>query len=105
MAALGDVYIKTETLETILKTLKKKDEKGIAITVSINDESNQWGQNVSAYVSQPKEDREAKKEKFYVGNERVLWENGTNKKAVKPEDGIQEAEASSDDDDSDSHPL
>lgn len=101
MAALGDVYIKTETLETILKTLKKKDEKGIAITVSINDESNQWGQNVSAYVSQSKDDREAKKEKFYVGNGRVFWENGTIKKAVKPEDAIQEAEVITDDDSED----
>lgn len=92
MASLSDIYIKLDTLETLVKGLKKKGENGISITLSTNDESNQWGQNVSAYVSQSKEDREAGKSKFYIGNGRVFWENGTIKKAVKPEDQVQEAE-------------
>lgn len=99
MASLSDIYIKVETLETLVKGLKKKGENGISITLSTNDESNQWGQNVSAYVSQSKEDRESKKEKFYVGNGRVFWENGTIKKAVKPEDQVQEAEVVEESDD------
>jgi len=76
MAALLDVYIKEDVLEVLLKTLKAKKEKGIALTVSINDETNDYGQNVSSYVSQSKEDRDAKKQKYYVGNGKVFWSDG-----------------------------
>lgn len=76
MGALAEIYIKKETLETILKTLETKSEKGISITLSLNDKSNEYGQNVSSFVSQNKEQREAKKEKFYVGNGKVFWSDG-----------------------------
>lgn len=95
MASLSDLYIKTETLETMLNVLKKRGDKGISITVSINDEGNQWGQNVSAYVSQSKEEREAKKQKFYVGNGRTFWTDGKIAVAEKKQDNtsaIQDAE-------------
>ena len=55
MAALLDLYIKVETLETLLKVVKAKNEKGVALTISINDETNQYGQNVTSFVSQTKE--------------------------------------------------
>ena len=73
MSALAEFYIKKETLQTILDTLNKKGEKGISLKIGINDETNQWGQNVSVSVTQSKEDREAKKDKFYVGNGKVFW--------------------------------
>lgn len=76
MALLADIYIKAETLRTLADTVAKKGEKGISITISANDETNDYGQNVTSYVSQSKEDREAKKNKFYVGNGKVYWTNG-----------------------------
>ena len=76
MAALLDIYIKEDVLEVLLKTLKAKKEKGIALTVSINDETNDYGQNVSSYVSQSKEDRDNKKQKYYIGNGKVYWSDG-----------------------------
>lgn len=99
MASLSDIYIKLDTLETLVKGLKKKGENGISITLSTNDESNQWGQNVSAYVSQSKEDREAKKDRYYVGNGKVFWNDGKVTNAVKPEDQVQEAEVVEESDD------
>lgn len=72
MSALLDIYVKEETLETLLKTIRAKKEKGISLTISIFDESNNYGQNVTGYVSQSKEQREAGKEKFYVGNGKVF---------------------------------
>ena len=54
-------------------------------TVSVNDESNQWGQNVSLTDSQTKEEREAKKPKSYLGNGTVVWTNGTIQLAEKKE--------------------
>jgi len=94
MAALTDLYIKKSTLETILKTLESKNETGIALTISISDETNQYDQNVSAFVSQSKEQREAKANKFYVGNGRVFWENGkitkVEKKQAEPQSKADE---------------
>jgi hypothetical protein len=77
MSSLNSVYIKKETLETLLKGVNSKGEKGIELTVSINDDANQFGQNLSAFVSQSKEDREAKKSKFYVGNGNTFWTDGS----------------------------
>jgi len=86
MASLSTIYIKKETLKTLLDVVTKKDEKGIEITISINDESNQFSQNLSSYVSQSKEQREAKKDKFYVGNGKVFWTDGKISVATKKED-------------------
>ena len=99
MASLADIYVKIETLETLLKTLKAKNEKGISITVSHDDKTNEYGSNVSAYVSQTKEDREAKKNKFYVGNGKVFWTNGVSLLADKKDKGQRPAKAKADDDD------
>jgi len=52
-------------------------------TIGVNDESNQWGQNVSATDSQTKEEREAKKAKTYLGNGNVVWTDGNIKLADK----------------------
>lgn len=99
MASLNDLYIKEETLEVLLKTIRKKGEKGISLTVSLNDESNQWGQNLSAYVSQSKEDREAKKDRFYVGNGKTFWTDGKISVAEKKaEEAVSDAVIVEDDD-------
>ena len=89
MGVLADVYFKKETLETILKTLNSKNEKGISMTISISDETNQWGQNLSAYVSQSKEEREAKKNRFFTGNGKVFWTDGKVVAAEKKEQNNQ----------------
>lgn len=98
MSALSDLYIKKEVLETLLKTVSAKGEKGVSLTISASDESNQYGQNVSAYVSQSKEDREAKKQKYYVGNGKVFWTDGKISVAVKSESGASEGALASADD-------
>jgi hypothetical protein len=52
-------------------------------TIGVNDDSNQYGQNVSATDSQTKEEREAKKPKSYLGNGNVVWTDGNIKVADK----------------------
>lgn len=81
MALLASMYIKAETLKTLADTVAKKGEKGVELTISINDEVNEYGQNLSSYVSQSKEDREAKKNKFFTGNGKVFWTDGKVTKA------------------------
>lgn len=76
MAILTDAYIKLDTLKTLVATLEKKQQNGIAINVSINNDLNQWNQNVTLSVAQTKEDRDAGKKKFYIGNGKVVWSDG-----------------------------
>ncbi len=99
MGSLSTIYIKRETLKTLLDVVSKKDEKGIEITISTNDDSNQFGQNVSSYVSQTKEQREAKKDKFYVGNGKVFWTDGKVSVGVKKEETHHATPITEDDND------
>ena len=76
MASLSEIYVKKSTLETMLKALNAKQGKegeGVKITISLSDQASKFGQNVSAYVSQTKEQREAKTPLFYVGNGKTFW--------------------------------
>ena len=89
MASLSEIYVKKETLKTILDILDKKGEQGVKLTLSIDDKSKEFTtkegktiyQNVSAYVSQTKEQREEKKQRFYVGNGGCYWTDGVIKTA------------------------
>ena len=87
MAALLDLYLKESTLQTLLDTVRKKGEKGVSLTVSVNDKTDNYGQNVSSYVSQTKEQREAKANRFYTGNGKVFWTDG---RVVKADGKVQE---------------
>ena len=92
MSSLNSLYIKKEALETLLKGVNAKGLKGIELTLSINDEGNQYDQNISAYVAQTKEEREAKKTKFYVGNGKTFYTDGKIKvPAKKQEPTVTEA--------------
>ena len=91
MGALGSIYIKEEILETLLKTIRAKNEKGLSITFSIDDKTNQFGQNVSAFATQTKEQREAKAKKYYVGNGSIVWTDGTIKLAEKVDKNQQQS--------------
>lgn len=71
------------------------NDKGWAnITISINDDTNQYGQNASAFISQTKEQREAKEAKTYVGNGKVVWTDGAIKVADRIEEGVTSSEQS-----------
>ena len=54
--------------------------------MSVNDET-RYGNNTGIYVSQTQEEREAKKKKTYLGNGKVVWNNGT---IVNAEKQVQE---------------
>ncbi len=76
MSSINNIYIKKATLETLLKGLEAKNQDGISIDVSISDEAGQYNNNIWAYVAQSKEDREAKKPRYTVGNGRTVWTDG-----------------------------
>ena len=96
MASLNSVYIKLDTLKQITHILEVKGEKGVELTIAVNDEVNNYNQNVSAFVAQTKEQREAKTNKFYVGNGRTVWTDGKIQAFEYKKDSGQERKAESD---------
>ena len=55
-----------------------KKGKYLPITITINDELDQFGNQGPVVVEQSKEERDAKEPKTYLGNVKVVWSNGTN---------------------------
>lgn len=63
-----------------------KGEKGtyLNITIAINDEVDQYGNQAGIYESQSKEERESKAKKNYLGNGKIAWssEGGSTAKSA-----------------------
>jgi len=55
-----------------------KKGKYLPITITLNDEIDQFGNQGPVVVEQTKEERESKQAKTYLGNARVIWSNGQN---------------------------
>lgn len=91
MSALGNVYFTKTRLEELVKLA----DKGLALSFSINDETNQYGQNVSFTISQTKDQREAKEKKVYVGNGSIVWTDGKIKVADKVDSNNHEQKSPS----------
>jgi hypothetical protein len=96
MSSLNSLYLKLSTLKEMIDVLERKQENGIELTISINDTTNNYNQNVSAFVAQTKEQREAKTNKFYVGNGRTVWTDGKIQAFEYKKDNAQERKAESD---------
>lgn len=63
------------------------------LTISVNDET-RYGNNVAVMDAQTKEEREAKKQRNYLGNGKVVWTNDIIKLAEK--EVVQETSANDD---------
>ena len=61
------------------------------VTISINDETNEWGKNVNIWEAQTKEEREAKAKKTFVGGGQVVWTDGNITKAEKVSENVSKA--------------
>ena len=59
------------------KIVEGKKGKYLPISITINDEVDQFGNFGPIIVDQSKEERDAKVAKKYLGNVRVVWSNGT----------------------------
>ena len=73
------------------KIIEGKKGKYLPITITINDEVDQFGNQGSIVVAQSKEEREAKVAKTYLGNVAVVWTNGENVAAAPREDQPQQS--------------
>ena len=60
------------------KIYEGKKGKYYPITVVLNDEPGQYGDSGYIMTEQTKEERDAKTQKQYLGNVKVVWTNGQN---------------------------
>ena len=65
------------------KIIVGKKGKYLAVTVTLNDEVDPYGNQGPVTVDQTKEERDAKAPKTYLGNAKVVWTNGTFPEPVK----------------------
>ena len=75
------------------KIIDGKKGKYLPITITLNDEVDQFGNQGPIQVEQSKEERESKAQKVYLGNVKVVWTNGQNVNTAPRTDGQQSAPA------------
>lgn len=72
-------------------------DKGIAVTIAVNDEANTYNQNVVVSKAQTKDERDAKAPKVYYGNGGVVWTDGKVTLAPKKDNAQPQTAAPSND--------
>jgi hypothetical protein len=65
-------YQTVKQLELLLAKAKENG-KGVSTTISVNENVDSYGNNVSMWISQTKEQRDAKESRSYVGNGTVVF--------------------------------
>ena len=73
------------------KIITGKKGKYLPITITINDELDQFNNQGPIVVAQTKEERDAKAKKTYLGNVQVVWTNGDNVAAAPRQDQPMQA--------------
>jgi len=73
------------------KIIAGKKGQYLPITITFNDEVDQFGNQGPVIVEQTKEERDAKTPKVYLGNVKIIWTNGQIE--VAPRDNQQTASA------------
>lgn len=76
---------------TKINKAKLYNGKYLNITISVNDSTDNYGNNVALTESQSKQERESKASKTYLGNGKVVYVNGDVKVAEKQEKPLQTA--------------
>ena len=75
------------------KIIDGKKGKYLPVTLTLNDELDNFGNNGPVIVGQTKEEREAKAPKVYLGNAKVNWTNGQNVDVAPREGQPQQRQA------------
>jgi hypothetical protein len=75
----------------LTKVDKTKLIKGkyLNLTIAVNDNLDNYGNNVSLTIQQSKEERDLKASKTYLGNGKVVYTNGDVKVAEKQDKPLQ----------------
>ena len=69
------------------KVIVGKKGKYLPIVITLNDDPDQFGNQGPIVVDQTKDERDAKAQKTYLGNVKVVWTDGENVSAA-PKDNM-----------------
>ena len=72
MSALINFNLRVDKLPKEKFIAGKEGAVYVNLTMAVNDET-RYGNNTSVYVAQSKEEREAKKQRQYLANGKVIW--------------------------------
>jgi hypothetical protein len=87
MAAIITLSLKKEDIDNLPKgAIYEGKNTYYNLSVVVNDENDNYGQNVAVTAGQSKEERDAKAPKKYVGNGKVVWVKGNIQTAKSLED-------------------
>lgn len=81
MAVLVNVSIDVTKIDKS-KLIAGKKGTYLNLTVSVNDEKDNYGNDCSAWQSQSQEERQAGESKNYLGNGRKIWEGVQNNQSA-----------------------
>lgn len=75
----GSIDLKKINYQKVVKG--KNGQEWYNILINVNDEKDQFNNDVSIIEGQTKEQREAKEKKNYLGNGKTIWTNETKTEA------------------------
>lgn len=91
MAQIISVSIDLNKLDKSRIVEGKNGSKYYNFTINVNDEKDQYGNDASVTISQTAEERQAKAQRTFVGNGRVVWSNNSNQQnATQPKEEIND---------------
>jgi hypothetical protein len=73
---------KSKLKDLVHYTNKTTGDESVNITISVNDTPDKYGNNASIWISQTKEERDAKSNKTYIGNGKVVYDSSLPKQNV-----------------------
>lgn len=73
------------------KIIDGKKGKYLPITITLNNDPDNFGNQGPIVVEQSKDERDSKAAKVYLGNVKVVWTDGKNVDASPPQGGLLNA--------------
>jgi len=84
MAMIISASIDLAKIDTSRIVAGKNGAQYYNISINVNDEADQYGNNASVVTNQTKEEREAKAPKVYLGNGKTVWSSQGAPAATQP---------------------
>lgn len=89
MAAIATISIDLNKLDKSKIVHGKNGAQYYNLNISVNDQTDQYGNNIQVTEPQTKEQREAKAPRTFYANGKVIWTDGVIKVAEKKESNSQ----------------
>lgn len=89
MGTIASISIDLNKLDKSKIIEGKNGAKYYNLNISVNDSTDQYGNNIQVTEPQTKEQRDSKTPRVFYGNGKVIWTDGTVKLAEKKESNSQ----------------